>query len=74
MNVKAWLVIEWRKMLGQHNKSMNSHEARLDPVDMKIKDLEGRTAKVERILKLYETERNTITLPRRGRPPKDRPR
>lgn len=85
MSGKDWIMDQWRRLLGEHNESMTSHSPRMDPVDLKIKDLEDRsdpvdlkiselerrTSEVERILDLYEAERNGITFQGRTRRERD---
>lgn len=67
MRWKEWMMSQWRRLLGEHDESMTSHAPRMDPVDVKILELQRRTREVERILALYETERKGITLPKRTR-------
>ena len=78
---KDWMISQWRAMLGEHDESMTSHAPRMDPVDVKIQNLEDRsdpvdlkiaelerrTSEVERVLALYEAERNSITYHKRIR-------
>ena len=69
MTFKGRIMEIWHRLLGQagHNMNGDAHSVRLDPVDQKIKQLEQRTQHNERVLRLYETERGTISGPPRKR-------